>query len=139
MLRRWRVASRPPPLTPPHKGEGNTSPPGCCLAHPDYNLDRPVSTRPPPLRFRLRAPRVGGRFARCVPAAFAQAAKEFSYLNGGPIVTVSVPTASIAHSILSPATVAATPDGVPVMMMSPGASATISESLAMTSGTFQII
>ncbi len=34
---------------------------------------------------------------------------------------------------------AATPEGVPVMMMSPAASSTISESLTMTSGTFQII
>src|SRR5262249_49240853 len=57
----------------------------------------------------------------------------------GPIVTVKLPTPSISHSSLSPGTVAATPDGVPVMMMSPAASATISESLPMTSGTFQII
>src|SRR5436190_22519124 len=61
------------------------------------------------------------------------------YLSGGPIVTVSLPTPSISHSSLSPATVAATPDGVPVMMMSPAASSTISESFTITSGTFQII
>src|SRR6185437_4708288 len=61
------------------------------------------------------------------------------YFSGCPIVIFSVPTPSTSHSILSPATVAATPDGVPVRMMSPGASSTISESLEMTSGTFQII
>ena len=61
------------------------------------------------------------------------------HFAGGPIVTVKLPTPSISHSSLSPGTVAATPDGVPVMMMSPAASATISESLPMTSGTFQII
>src|SRR5271168_5152710 len=59
--------------------------------------------------------------------------------SGCPIVTVSLPTPSTSHSILSPATVAATPDGVPVMMMSPGASSTISDSFEMISGTFQII
>ena len=32
-----------------------------------------------------------------------------SYFSGGPMVTVSLPTPSTAHSILSPATVAATP------------------------------
>ena len=32
------------------------------------------------------------------------------------MATRSVPTRSISHSILSPATVAATPDGVPVMI-----------------------
>ena len=62
-----------------------------------------------------------------------------SYFNGCPIVTFSVPTPSISQSILSPATVAATPDGVPVRMMSPAASSTISVSLEMTSWTFQII
>src|SRR6516165_3196310 len=62
-----------------------------------------------------------------------------SHFAGGPIVTVKLPTPSISHSSLSPGTVAATPDGVPVMMTSPAASATISESLTMTSGTFQII
>src|SRR5215472_5338215 len=62
-----------------------------------------------------------------------------SHFACGPIVTVKLPTPSISHSSLSPGTVAATPDGVPVMMMSPAASATISESLPMTSGTFQII
>ena len=61
------------------------------------------------------------------------------YFSGCPIVTFSVPTPSISQSILSPATVAATPDGVPVRMMSPAASSTISDSLEMTSGTFQII
>ena len=61
------------------------------------------------------------------------------YFSGWPMVTVSLPTPSTSHSILSPATVAATPDGVPVMMMSPAASSTISESLEMISGTFQII
>ena len=35
------------------------------------------------------------------------------------MVTVSEPTPSTSHSSLSPATVAATPEGVPVMMMSP--------------------
>ena len=59
--------------------------------------------------------------------------------SGCPIVTVSLPTPSTSHSILSPATVAATPDGVPVMMMSPGASSTISDNFEMISGTFQII
>ena len=59
--------------------------------------------------------------------------------GGGPIVTASRPTPSISQSSRSPATVAATPDGVPVMMMSPGASATISDSFSITSGTFQII
>src|SRR5664280_2113530 len=61
------------------------------------------------------------------------------YLSGGPMVTLSLPMPSTSHSILSPATVAATPDGVPVMMMSPASSATISESLEIVSGTFQII
>ena len=61
------------------------------------------------------------------------------YFSGSPIVTRSAPTPSISHSILSPATVAATPEGVPVMMMSPAASSTISESFEMISGTFQII
>ena len=65
--------------------------------------------------------------------------REEIYFSGGPIVTLSVPTPSTSHSILSPATVAATPDGVPVMMMSPAASSTISESFEMISGTFQII
>jgi hypothetical protein len=62
-----------------------------------------------------------------------------SHFSGGPIVTVSLPIPSTSHSILSPATVAATPDGVPVIMMSPASSSTISESFEMTSGTFQII
>ena len=61
------------------------------------------------------------------------------YFSGCPMVTVSLPTPSTSHSILSPATVAATPEGVPVMMMSPAASSTISESFEMISGTFQII
>ena len=61
------------------------------------------------------------------------------YFNGWPIVTWSFPTPSISHSILSPATVAATPEGVPVMMMSPAARSTISESFEIISGTFQII
>src|SRR5262249_49485855 len=43
-----------------------------------------------------------------------------TYFSGGPMVTVSLPTPSISPSSLSPATVAATPAGVPVMMMSPG-------------------
>ncbi len=54
------------------------------------------------------------------------------------MVTVSLPTPSTSHSSLSPATVAATPDGVPVMMMSPATSSTISDRLEMISGTFQI-
>ena len=54
------------------------------------------------------------------------------------MVTVSVPTPATSHSSLSPGTVAATPDGVPVMMTSPAASSTISDSLPMTSGTFQM-
>ena len=66
-------------------------------------------------------------------------AGEEIHFSGGPIVTLSLPTPSTSHSILSPATVAATPDGVPVMMMSPAASSTISESFEMISGTFQII
>src|SRR5919198_3623951 len=53
------------------------------------------------------------------------------YAAGGTIVTVNWPTPSISHSSLSPGTVAATPDGVPVMMMSPAASSTISESLTL--------
>src|SRR5262249_36403486 len=61
------------------------------------------------------------------------------HLAGGPIVTVKLPTPSISHSSVSPGTVAATPDGVPVMMISPAASATVSDSLPMTSATFQII
>jgi hypothetical protein len=54
------------------------------------------------------------------------------------MVTVSEPTPSITHSSLSPTIVAATPDGVPVMMMSPATSSTISDKLEMISGTFQI-
>src|SRR5207253_2828761 len=56
-----------------------------------------------------------------------------------PIDTFSVPTPSTPHSILSPGDSAATPAGVPVMMMSPAPSETWIESLAMISGTFQII
>src|SRR5262249_28258589 len=62
-----------------------------------------------------------------------------AHFAGGPIVTVSLPTPATSHSSLSPGTVAATPDGVPVMITSPAASSTISDSLLMTSGTFQII
>jgi hypothetical protein len=65
--------------------------------------------------------------------------RQRDYFSGWPMVTVSLLTPSTSHSILSPATVAATPDGVPVMMMSPEASSTISESFEMISGTFQII
>ncbi len=54
------------------------------------------------------------------------------------MVTVSFGRPATSHSSTSPATVAATPAGVPVMMMSPGSSATISERLEMISGTFQI-
>src|SRR5262249_35902259 len=61
------------------------------------------------------------------------------YAAGETIVTVKRPTPSISHSSLSPGPVAATPEGVPVMMISPAASSTISEGLAMISGTFQII
>src|SRR5580693_2450236 len=79
---------------------------------------------PPPARFTRHLPRKRGRYF---------------YFNGCPMVTLSLPTPSTSHSILSPATVAATPDGVPVMMMSPGASSTISDNFEMISGTFQII
>ena len=48
---------------------------------------------------------------------------------GLPIVTFSVPTPSTPHSILSPGESAATPAGVPVMMMSPAPSATCCDSL----------
>src|SRR5258706_15574919 len=55
-----------------------------------------------------------------------------------PIATFSVPTPSTPHSILSPGESAATPAGVPVMMMSPAPSATCCDSFAMISGTLQI-
>ncbi len=58
--------------------------------------------------------------------------------SGLPIATFSVPTPSTPHSILSPGLSAETPAGVPVMMMSPAASATCCESCQMISGTFQI-
>ena len=45
---------------------------------------------------------------------------------------------STPHSILSPGKTAATPAGVPVMMMSPAPSATCSDSFSMISGTLQI-
>src|SRR6202023_2804361 len=95
-------------------------------------------------RSRRRAPKgAGGDEGRRLGAVIVDLppplAGEEIYLSGCPIVTLSVPTPSTSHSILSPATVAATPDGVPVMMMSPAASSTISESFAMISGTFQII
>ena len=61
-----------------------------------------------------------------------------SYFAGGPMVTEIVPTPSISPASRSPATTGPTPAGVPVMMMSPGASATISESFSMISGTVQI-
>jgi hypothetical protein len=96
-----------------------------------------------------RAPRqriipVPGSIAPAEPGAKPSPGAPFvprgaRYFNGWPMATRSVPTRSISHSILSPATVAATPDGVPVMMMSPAASSTISDSLEMISGTFQII
>src|SRR5207342_2234609 len=58
--------------------------------------------------------------------------------SGLPIATFSVPTPSTPHSIWSPGLSAETPAGVPVMMMSPAASATCCESCQMISGTFQI-
>src|SRR5262249_1148579 len=58
---------------------------------------------------------------------------------GGAILTASRPTPSISASSSSPATVAPTPEGVPVKITSPAASATCCESLAMISGTLQII
>src|SRR5829696_2729242 len=61
------------------------------------------------------------------------------YCSFGPMVMVSLPTPSTSHSIFSPCTTAPTPDGVPVKMTSPAASSTISDSLEIVSGTFQII
>ena len=75
---------------------------------------------------------------RMVARGFLMEAPSGDYFSGWPIVTVSLPTFSTSHSILSPATTAATPDGVPVMMRSPAASSTISDSLLIVSGTFQI-
>src|ERR1700759_3573401 len=57
----------------------------------------------------------------------------------GPIVTFRVPIPSMPQAILSPGDSPATPAGVPVMMISPAASAVCADSLAMISGTFQII
>src|ERR1700733_4807461 len=95
-------------------------------------------------RPRRRAPEgaggvEGGRLGAVVVLFAPPQAGEEIYFSGGPIMPLSLPTPSTLHSILSQATVAATPDGVPVMMMSPAASSTISESFAMISGTFQII
>ncbi len=55
-----------------------------------------------------------------------------------PIETFSVPMPSTPHSILSPGESAATPAGVPVMMMSPAPSETCCDSCQMISGTLQI-
>ena len=82
---------------------------------------------------REKGPKPGGwglNFRVLVSCA-AQAA-------GFPIVTIRVPTPSTPHSILSPGDSAETPAGVPVMMISPAASATCWESYQMISGTFQI-
>ncbi len=57
------------------------------------------------------------------------------FYSGLPIVTFRVPTPSTPHSILSPGESADTPAGVPVMMMSPAASPTCSDSFSMISGT----
>jgi hypothetical protein len=57
---------------------------------------------------------------------------------GLPIVTFNVPTLSTPHSILSPGETAATPAGVPVMMMSPAPISTCCDSFQMISGTLQI-
>ena len=99
-----------------------------------------AQAREPGLRLGKRphhAHRLGRGIARRRPRA-AGVSRAFDYFSGGPMVTLSLPTPSTSHSILSPATVAATPDGVPVMMMSPATSSTISDRLEMISGTFQI-
>src|SRR5262249_56480687 len=62
-----------------------------------------------------------------------------NHFAGGPIVTVRVPTPAISHSSLSPAATAATPAGGPVMMMSPAAGATRSDSFSIPPGTVPII
>src|SRR5262249_2919026 len=92
-------------------------------------VDR-VAARP-----NVQEPLKAEGLSKCREKLVALAARDDAWRRfaGGPLVTVKLPTPSISHSSLSPATVAATPDGVPVMMMSPAASATISESLPMTS------
>ena len=60
------------------------------------------------------------------------------YAAGLPIDTFRVPMPSTPHSILSPGDSAATPAGVPVMMMSPAPSSTCCDSFQMISGTLQI-
>ena len=60
------------------------------------------------------------------------------YAAGLPIDIFRVPTPSTPHSILSPGETAATPAGVPVMMMSPAAISTCCDNCQMISGTLQI-
>ena len=85
------------------------------------------------------APHPAQCFALATLSPFSRGeGKEASYAFG-PIVTATLPTPSTSHSSLCPGCSALTPAGVPVMMMSPAASSTISESFQMISGTFQII
>src|SRR5258705_428653 len=81
-------------------------------------------------RFALSRGKTGSHFSGSCSGAAGQAAL--------PIATFSVPMPSTPHSILSPGESAATPAGVPVMMMSPAPISTCCESFQMISGTLQI-
>ena len=79
---------------------------------PFGSVQRPAHQRRPPLYCSVTKKPAGH------PGGLSISVYRPVYLSIGPIVTDILPMPSTSHSSLSPATQAATPDGVPVMMMS---------------------